>query len=146
MIPTVPSPTPSVHDNLVLGWEVSCERRELRLRTAYRDREPFERTEILFRGVEAYHLTGDTMCSVLFDVEESPLAQILEEHAGVFREGAKYSWPGPWNRSPDDCLEHFTALGCRGWTVSPSYGIGGFVIAGEMEIRSDPRRGEEAVP
>jgi hypothetical protein len=36
---------PSVHDNLVLGFEVLCSERQIRLRTEYADQEPFERTD-----------------------------------------------------------------------------------------------------
>jgi len=139
-------PAASLHDNIVLGWGVSCERRELTLRTAYLDREPYERTGIRFRRVEAYHLIGDTLRSVLFDVEETPLEEILREYSGVFEEGARYSWPGTWNRSPEACLAHFAGLACRGWRVSASCGIDGFVIAGEMEIRSEPLPAGEACP
>jgi hypothetical protein len=127
---------PSVHDNIVLGYTVSCEERELVIHTEYRDLEPSERTDIVFRGVEAYHLIGDTLRSVLFDVEESPLGQILGDFSTVFEDGARYSWPGIWNRSRESCLLHLQGLGCRGWTVSASYGIWGFVIATEMELRT----------
>jgi hypothetical protein len=133
---------PQVHDNIVLGYSVSSERRELVIHTEYQDREPTELTDIVFRGVEAYHLIGDTLRSVLFDVEESPLGQIIGEFSAVFEEGARYSWPGTWNRSPESCLLHFRELGCRGWVVSASCGLWGFVIAREIEIRDAGGSGE----
>jgi len=125
----------SVHDNIVTGYAVSCEAREIVLHTEFRDQEPNEKTDVIFRGVEAYHIIGDNMTSILNDVIECTIDRILEDFSSEFDDGVKYAWPGPWNESPNACREYFEKQGCKGWMIYSSYGMGGFVIAKSMELK-----------
>jgi hypothetical protein len=124
----------SVHDNIVIGYAVSCEAREIVMHTIYHDGETVEKTDIVFRSVEAYHLAGDDMNSVLFDVEKGPIDVVLEKYAPEFERGVKYNWPGAWNDSPETCREHFATRECGAWMIASSCGIDGFVIARSMEL------------
>lgn len=125
----------SIHDNIVTGYTVSCETREIVLHTEFRDQEPNEKTDVIFRGVEAYHIMGDNMQSVLFDVYECTIDQILLDFNSEFEEGVKYAWPGPWNESPKACREYFEKHECKAWMISSSYGMAGFVMAKSMELK-----------
>jgi hypothetical protein len=125
----------SVHDNIVIRYEVACDKREIILHTEFRDREPIERTDIVFKDVEAYFIVGDNMNSILFDVYEEPIGKILEDYSSEFEMGIPYVWPGPYNVSPTACEEYFTKGGFKGWRISPSYGMTGFVIARTMEFK-----------
>jgi hypothetical protein len=125
----------SVHDNIVTGYEVSCEKRELVIHTEFRDIEPKEKTDIIFRGVEAYHLDRDNMNSILFDVTERSIEGIMEDFSPEFESGVKYAWPGPWNESSQSCREYFVKQNCKGWEISSSYGLEGFVIAKHRDLK-----------
>ena len=127
----------SVHDNMVTGYAVSCDRREIVIHTIYRDREPNEKTDIVFHGVEAFHLVGDNMQTILFDVDESPIEQILKDFASEFKAGVNYAWPGLWNKSPESCMKHCVERKCKGWIVTSSFGMGGFIIARSMELKQE---------
>ncbi len=129
----LPDDDPSVHDNLVLGYEVRCSERQIRLRTEYHDQEPPERTDVLFSGVLAYHFEHALMDAILFDIEEAPLEQVYEEYAEVFRSGKNYGWPIASYSGPEDLLERLRAQGVRAFVVSSSYGMSGFVLAEAME-------------
>ncbi len=130
-------PKISIHDNVVTGYTVLCDKRELVLHTEFREKEPKEVTDVVFRGVEAYHISGDNMESILFDVAQCEIEEILQAFCSEFEEGREYIWPGLWNESPEACREYLEKQGCRGWKISPSYGMGGFVIAKSMELRSE---------
>lgn len=125
----------SIHDNIVTGYEVCCATRALVIHTAYQDANPIETTDVVFRGVEAYHLVGDNMQTILFDVGECPIEDILKAFASDYESGVKYGWPGVWNKSPESCLQHFTDTKCKGWMIASSFGMGGFVIARSMELQ-----------
>jgi hypothetical protein len=127
----------SLHDNIVTGYTISCDRREVVIHTVFRDRLPNEKINVVFRGVEAYHLVGDNMQSILFDVAECPTDGILREFSSEFESGIHYAWPGPWNESPESCRKHFEDLNCKTWRISSSYGMGGFVIAMNVELKQD---------
>ena len=124
----------SVHDNTVVGYTVSCKKREVVLHTECNAHGKEEKTDIVFRGVEAYQIIGDNMCSVLFSVEEVAIDDILDDFYDEFERGIKYMWPGTWNESEAARREHLRREGCKGWLICPSYGMKGFVIAKSMEL------------
>ena len=75
------------------------------------------------------------MKSVLLDVYECTIDQILLDFNSEFEDGVRYAWPGPWNDSPKTCHEYFEKRECKAWRISSSYGMGGFVIAKTMELK-----------
>ena len=75
----------SVHDNFLVSYEVLCRQREIRLHTEFRDKEPIECTDVIFRGVEAYHFDHDNFETIIFDITEVPVEDILVQtnHASM---------------------------------------------------------------
>ena len=99
---------PSIHDNIVTGYTVSCTGRSLTIYTAFREVQPNERTDIVFRDVETYHFLREDMSTILFEVPECPIEQILEEFSLEFESGREFAWPGFWNKSPEACIKHYS--------------------------------------
>jgi hypothetical protein len=128
----------SIHDNSVVGWSVSCAERKIVPHTEYCDAKLREITDVVFRGVEAYHIFGDNLSTILFDIEDYPIERILTDFSSEFESGVKYCWPGFWNTSVDACLDYFVEHKLRGWRISSSIGLTGFVIADEMELMPRP--------
>ena len=125
----------ATHDNRVLGYEVDGVRRRLVLHTAYEDGGADERTDVVFEGVIAYHLVDDVIgSSILFDVEEVELTQWAAENTPLLERGARYSWPGPWNRSVEAVVAYATDAGCKPFRISPSFGLDGWVLAQSCEV------------
>ena len=125
----------SIHDNVMTGYEVRCESCEIVLHTEFREREPREITDVVFRGVEAYHIYGDNMHTILFDVEEATFDEIFQYYAAQFEEGIRFCWPGAWNTSEAACRDDFEKAGCKAWIIASSYGATGFVVARTMELK-----------
>ena len=124
----------SVHDNVLVSYEVFCERREIRLCTEFRDRgEPYEFTDVVFTGVVAYDFRHDSeIGTIIFDVTEVPAADIYDQHADQFRAGARYGWPGEWIESLEIAVAHFKKHSIRGFEISSSCGMDGWVLARDM--------------
>ena len=143
----LPDDEPSVHDNLLLGYEVRCSETEVRLRTEYADQEPPERTDVLFSGVLAYHFEHALMNTILFDIDEASLERVYEQYTEVFRGGKNYGWPIASYSGPEDLAARLRAQGVRAYVVSSSYGMSGFVLAEAMAVlpvSQDSNTGREA--
>ena len=134
-----------MHDNFLVSYEVLCEQQEIRLRTQFRDRQPIEHTDIVFRGVEAYHFYHDNFQTIIFDITEIPAEDILAEDRARFEEGRRYAWPGAWNDSEATMRAHLTQHGVRGFSLSSSFGMCGWISGSEygedseMKTRPDPK-------
>ena len=127
----------SLHDNHLVSYEVVCERREIRLCTEFRDRgEPFELTDVFFTGVVAYDFWHDSdIGTIIFDISEVPPTDIYAEHAEQFRDGIRYGWPGEWAQSAESAAAHFQQHSIRGFELSSSCGMSGWVLAQHMQKR-----------
>src|SRR5262245_26994375 len=83
----------SVHDNVILSYVVDAEGRRITLHTVYYDREPHERTDVVFSGVLAYHFEGDTFGTVLFEIGAVPIGQVFDDYEALFTRQKNYGWP-----------------------------------------------------
>ena len=60
----------SIHDNLLVSYEVQCEARTIMLRTEYRvENEPTQFTNVVFKGVQGYHFENDAFGNVISGLE-----------------------------------------------------------------------------
>jgi len=70
----------SIHDNLLISYEVQCEGRTILLRTEYRlASKPSEFTNVAFKGVHGYHFQNDAFGNIIFGLETLPVEQFLTE-------------------------------------------------------------------
>jgi hypothetical protein len=131
----------SIHDNLLDSYEVFCQRREIHFHTVFRDRgEPFEFTDVIFTGVAAYDFWHDSdIGTIIFDICEIPPTQIYAEHAEQFRNGVCYGWPGEWAFCSESAAAHFQQHKIRGFELSSSCGMSGWVLAQHMQKRANKR-------
>lgn len=118
----------SVQDNVLVSYEVLCERREIRLHTSFRGQD-CELTDIIFTGVEAYHFAHDNFSTIVFDIIETTAEDIVGQERARFDEGRPYCWPGIWNESPDSAVAYLRERGCRGFWGESSYGMSGWILA-----------------
>ena len=124
----------SVHDNFVYAYSVDCEGRRLTLHTAYRDREPHEFTDVVFRDVVAHHLERVLPGNILFDVEEADVAAVVRDNEHMLAESWRYGWPPvEYRGDPGELVKALKASSVRAYTVSSSYGLSGWVLAGACE-------------
>jgi hypothetical protein len=134
-------PKRSVHDNKVLSYEVDGEHRRIVLHTRFDAANQLENTDVVFEGVIAYKFQGDNFGNVLLGIDEAPVSKIVEEDRVLFEEGSKYAWPGPWNDSFRACLAYFQSKAAKGYEISSSYGLCGWIIAEScsFEAKGIPR-------
>lgn len=124
----------SVHDNVLLSYTVDAAGKQITLRTAYLDGATPEYTEVVFRGVLAYRFEKDNLETILFDVTEVPLDRLCEQDRAHFERLRIYGWPRVDCPSVAEFLILAAREGARGFELSSSLGMEGWVCAQEMTI------------
>ena len=126
----------SVHDNLLISYEVHCEARTIVLRTEYRVKnEPTEFTNVIFKGVEGYRFENDAFGNIIFGLETIPVEQLLTEYSAEISESYHMAGsPGPWAANLGTASGYLRERGVQGFILSSSLGLDGWVLAREVSI------------
>ncbi len=129
----------SIHDNSLLSYSVSAQKREIRLHTIFLDGERSEYTDVVFSGVVAYHFEHDDFQTILFDIIEANLEDIHDEYEFLFSQGRSYHWPVDHD-SRESLLRRMREQEIRAFDIQSSLGLSGWVWARNMtKIRADDR-------
>lgn len=126
----------SVHDNSLVSYSVDAKKQEIRLHTVFPGQDPPEATDVLFSGVVGYQSEGDNFQNIIFDVEEIEAQTVYDQYRTQFEEGQKHHWPGSWNRSEQSVLAFFAENGIKAYSIWPTMGVGGWVLAKSMTFVS----------
>ena len=126
----------SLHDRSILGYEVDVPLRRLTLRTGSHPNTPTTPVvSVLFLDVEAYSLVHDVFGNIIFSIDEIPATDILNENRVLFEAGARQAgWPRFWGRSFDEAQTYLLKHRTRGFELSSSIGMSGWVLSREMVI------------
>ena len=123
-----------VHDNNVYAYSVDCAGQRLVLHTAFRDSQPHELTDVIFRGVVAHHFEHVLPGNILFSVEEVDLATLVWENAGRFAESWRFGWPPvEYDGALEALIQGLQASSTRAFAIASSYGLSGWVLAADCE-------------
>jgi len=122
----------SVHDNHLVAYTVLAKEHKIVLQTEYRDREPPEFTDVVFDEVLAYHFENDLFGTIIFDVKEVDLTELLKENTTLFDNGWRYGWPRGWEKQKEDITDFVIRMDMRAYEISASYGMTGWVLARKM--------------
>jgi hypothetical protein len=121
----------SVHDNHIYAFTVHCEERRLVLHTAYRDREPHEFTDVVFRDVVAHLLEHVLPGNILFGIEERDVESLVQDEADLFAESWRWGWPPvEYDGNLETLVAALRQRLVRAYLISSSYGLSGWVLAG----------------
>jgi len=126
----------SVHDNLLISYEVQCEARTIILRTEYRVKnEPTEFTNVMFKDVQGYHFENDAFGNIIFGFKTVPVEEFLAEYGPKISESFRAAGsPGPWAASLGTASGYLRERGIQAFILSSSYGLDGWVLAREMSV------------
>ena len=125
----------SVHDNIILSYTVESEQKRIRLSTVYyRDPAPDEHTDVLFEDVLVYHFEGDNLRTIIYDIEETTAELIYDGNTELFEGLKNYGWPALEYKSREDFLARLQTEEYKAFSITPSYGLSGFVLAKQMRF------------
>jgi hypothetical protein len=127
--------TLSIHDNLLVSYEVQCERRTITLRTEYRvENKPTEFTNVVFEGVQGYHFENDAFGNIIFDVDNVPAEEFLKEYGAEISELRRMNGRPTWAADLDSAPKYLRKQGIKPYILSSSLGLSGWVLAKEISI------------
>jgi hypothetical protein len=128
--------TPSVHDNLLVSYEVQCEARTITLHTEYRVKnKPTEFTNIIFTGVQAYRFENDAFGNIILGLETVTAEAFLKQYGDEISESYRMAGsPGPWAENLATALGYLRDERTQAFILSSSYGLSGWVLAREMSF------------
>jgi hypothetical protein len=132
----------SIHDNVLVLYEVRCEVRVITLRTEHRvANRPMEFANVIFEGVHAYHFQNDAFGNIIFSLETVSVEYLLTEFGSEISESYRIAGsPGPWAADLGSAPDYLGERGIKGFTLSSSYGLSGWVLAKEMFILDAAQR------
>ena len=130
---------PSLHDNFVVSYEVHCEARQIKLHTKPDPRDPAKREQrprtIVFNGVEGYQFEHDAFGNIIFSLQSVSIEQVLADHGARITESYSMSGaPGSWAGDLASAAQVLTANGVKGFVLSSSYGLSGWILAKEALV------------
>jgi hypothetical protein len=134
---------PSLHDNFLISYEVYSAERRITL-CARRDTRPHPPDPasdriIAFEGVEGYHFWDDAFGNIIFSLTEISVDKILLDYGSEIAESYRMSGgPGPWAADLGSASAVLGAKGIKGFELSSSYGLSGWILAKEATVRSSP--------
>lgn len=126
----------SIHDNLLVSYDVQCEARTITLRTEYRVPEkPTEFTSVIFEGVQGYRFENDAFGNIIFGLETVSVEYLLTEFGAAISESYRLSGaPGSWAADLELAPEYLREHGIKGFILSSSCGLSGWILAREMSV------------
>lgn len=126
----------SVHDNLLISYEVRCDVRTILLRTEHRVKnEPSEFVNVIFKGVQGYCSENDAFGNIIFDVETVAIDQFLKEHGTEISESYRMAGAlGPWAANLETASAYLLEQRIQGFNLSSSFGLSGWVLAREISV------------
>ncbi len=126
----------SIHDNLLISYEVQCDARTITLRTkSPAGDEPTKFVNVVFVGVEGYRLENDAFGNIIFGLDTISAEEFLAEYRSEIAESySSAGSPGPWAANSESALAHLQRQGTQGFILSSSYGLSGWVLAHDASI------------
>lgn len=123
----------SIHDNSVLSYTIDCEKEKITFHTIFYDNEPHEYTDIIFLKVAGYYFEGDNFQTILFDIYQASPEEVYASYHELFERRKNYAWPFSYS-AKQELIEKLDGKGVKGFLISSSYGMEGFVLAEKMQI------------
>jgi hypothetical protein len=131
----------SIHDNLLISYEVQCESRTILLRTECRTtNQPTKFISVVFNGVQGYRFSNDAFGNIILDLEPMTVDQFIREYgADILASYNEAGSPGPWAKNLEAAALHLQAEKIQAFILASSFGLSGWVLAREMTTFSvDP--------
>jgi hypothetical protein len=130
--------SPSLHEYGVNAYRVDGKTRTIRFKLGTQEgsSKPRESSELVFTEVEGYLFGRGLETGMVLAAEEQPLAAFLAENEEHFARESQWGWPQFWRGSVDLTAAWLTSRGCRVWRIATSYGLSGWVVAGNATFHN----------
>ena len=122
---------PSLHDNQLLAYEVSCALRQIKLYV----KSSAATRWIAFQRVEGYQFENDAFGNIIDSFGELTMEQFFAEYGSRIAEAFRIAGaPGPWAADIESAPLKLVDNGIRAFVINSSYGLSGWILAGTVSI------------
>jgi hypothetical protein len=130
---------PSFHDDYLVGYDVDCEARRIRLhiKSSLEQATP---STVVFTGVDGYCFENDAFGNIIFDLEPVSLEWFVSKYRDELAEMSRYGALGQWASDLDSAPGLLSERGVQAFILSASIGLTGWILAKEVSVSSDRTR------
>jgi hypothetical protein len=127
---------PSFHDDYLVSYEVNCEARQIKLYVKPAAWKPDQtRRVVVFGGVEGYQFENDAFGNIISSLDAISVEQLFAEYGSQIAESFhRAGAPGPWAADLASAVQTFKSKGMKGFVLSSSYGLSGWMLASEVSV------------
>ncbi|MGH0512119.1 MULTISPECIES: hypothetical protein [Bacillus cereus group] len=120
----------SVHDNIIVSYQVNLEKEEIHIHTLT---ESGRNVNIIFSGVLAHFFETHLSSSIIFNIDEGRLLDFFQENKKLLEEQKNYCWPMLYDNITE-LEETLIKENYVYYNICASYGLSGWVLAKKLEI------------
>jgi len=128
---------PSFHDGYVVGYEVDCEGRQIKLhiKPAASLAKQSGVSTVVFTGVEGYNFENDAFGNIINGLKAVTTTWFVSQYRDELAESFRISGaPGAWASDLDAAPRVLSEQGIQAFVLSSSYGLSGWVLAREAFV------------
>jgi hypothetical protein len=118
------------HDYEMQSYDIAGDVIRFALTEPARNGGAHSSVELVFRDVEGYFFRRNATAGVALAVEELELESFLADNEAQFSREARWGWPRFWQGSAERTTDWLVARARRVWTVTASYRLSGWIVAG----------------
>ena len=126
---------PSIHDNLLTGYEVDGKKRTIVMHTEPHQGGGEAFVDVIFTGVVAYQFEGDAMGNIIFEIEPVRAEARPDIAIVIVAQQRQYGMMPDWNPTTETLEQHCDRVGLTVFGIQSSYGLNGWVIAASIDHR-----------
>ncbi|WP_340019763.1 hypothetical protein [Paenibacillus sp. FSL H3-0457] len=123
---------PSLHDNIILSYEVDLENKRIRMRSRS-SHAVSKNMDVLFSGVMAHTFDTPLHGSIILDLDEWDIEHFIPYNRELLESGMGQGWPVSYD-SYDELQIRLIEEKYKYMVISSSYGLSGWVLAKNVEI------------
>jgi hypothetical protein len=128
----------AIHDSLLVGYSVNSETRDLILSLQPHQGSTPSPFTVVFHGTMAHRFEWPLLPAILFGITPVNVDSMLMETWPFIERGFRAcGWPGPWADTLANAQNFARTAVLQAFEVDSSYGLSGWVLARDMEIRGD---------
>ena len=127
-----PTTAPSIHDSLLIGYEVDGKKRTIVLHTEPHQGGGEAFVDVIFTGVVAYQFEGDAMGNIIFEIEPAPASDYDETATVIIEQQRQHGGMPQWDAKTETLQQHCDRCGLKLFNIQSSYGLDGWVMAATM--------------
>ena len=116
----------NLHDYFINKFELDFDNQEASLFCTFEDRKT--KGGVKFGGFLASKLEDIQAGNIILDIEEWDIPSFIRVEGEYLKSRKNYAWPMS-SESLDDLQEKLINNEYRVWWLSPTYGMGGYIIA-----------------